>query len=101
MNACYQWGKIALLLLETLEAKDLIPNMKAKQNTIINFWVEPIQSTASVLRDNRKDALMVGDVEVSMSSAISYCRQIFLGGVNLAVCEKESVAVAQEMVGQF
>eukprot|EP01082_Thalassiosira_pseudonana_P006092 g5506.t1.1.5e174189.1.5e1746aa g5506 g5506.t1 contig2:668135-670873(+) len=97
MNACYQWGKIALLLLETLEAKDLIPNMKAKQNTIINFWVEPIQSTASVLRDNRKDALMLGDVEVSMSSAISYCRQSFFGGVNLAVCEKESVAVAQEM----
>ena len=94
----YRWGKIALSLLDCLNAKDLYPKMKFIFHAFVRVWVEPLQATSKTLLDTHGEALMVGDVEYASASAFNYCRKSFMCGVNLSVADKESTAVALKMV---
>ena len=94
----YRWGKIALTLLESFDAREMLPRMKLAFYSFLAFWVEPIQSGTSVQLDNYQDALVVGDIESGMLIVLNCCAQRIMSGFSLYEVDTYCAAFSNKMV---
>ena len=97
----HRLSKMSLLVLKRFNAKALYPKLQVLHNSLIAFWVEPVQSTASELARCSEDALMAGDIEHASLSDAYYCIQSFMCGCQLDVLEKVYTRRTIEMVSGF
>ena len=85
-------------LLKKLNARAHIPVLETLCHEFISFWKEPIQATCEALIGTHQEALMEGQMEFAMSSALHSCRQSFMCGNNLMKVHSDCKSVANKMV---
>jgi predicted ATPase/signal transduction histidine kinase len=94
----YRFGKLALRLLEKLNAKEL----KAKTFNIVYFlirhWKEPIRETLQPLLEAYSSGLETGDVEYSTYCAVMYCCHSYWSGNELVELEKKMALYSQAII---
>lgn len=84
----YRLSKLAVSLLENLpNGERLLPKLKSICFNLVNFWVEPLQATASSLLQCHHDALAVGDLEYACLALQFHCNQIASNGTDLRQVE--------------
>jgi predicted ATPase/tRNA A-37 threonylcarbamoyl transferase component Bud32 len=94
----YRFGKLALRLLEKLNAKEL----KAKTFNIVYFlirhWKEPIRETLQPLLEAYSSGLETGDVEYGTYCAVMYCCHSYWSGNELVELEKKMALYSQAII---
>jgi predicted ATPase len=90
IEAGYGYGKMSIALLESFNPKDsLIPRMKCLLQNMVNYLVEPIQSTASVLLQNYEELRSTGDNSHAALAMHQYSQQMIMSGSFLPTLEKQ------------
>ncbi|KAL7453012.1 hypothetical protein ACHAWC_004717 [Mediolabrus comicus] len=90
IEAGYGYGKMSIALLESFNAKDsLIPRIKCLLQNLVNYLVEPIQSTASVLLQNYEELRSTGDNSHAAVAMHMYSQQMIMSGSFLPTLEKQ------------
>ncbi|WP_071517429.1 hybrid sensor histidine kinase/response regulator [Geitlerinema sp. PCC 9228] len=79
----YQFGRLALLLLEKYHATGVKGQVYLVFNFFVRHWKEHIRSTIDPLLEAWQSSLEVGDVEYACYAACFYCGYLFLSGENL------------------
>ena len=96
VEECLKWNQAGLRLVESLEAKPLIPRIKLNVY-ILSYWKEPLQAKIESLKEVHKELLMVGDMSVISMNAGHFCKRSQVCGRNLLTAEKECAALLHEM----
>ncbi|MDM8560740.1 AAA family ATPase [Candidatus Parabeggiatoa sp. HSG14] len=85
----YQFGKLALKVLEQFHAQKLKCKVHHLYNALIRHWKEYVGELISGLRDNIQVGLEIGDLQFSGYSILDYCSNIFIKGELLeTVCHE-------------
>ncbi|MEG4942882.1 AAA family ATPase [Microcoleus sp. F4-D5] len=90
IDSGYQFGKLAIRLVEQFHAKELKAKIDLYFNCFIKHWKEHIQTTIQPLLEAFQSGLETGDIEYTFYSAWCYCNHILATGEHL-----ESVAKIQ------
>jgi diguanylate cyclase (GGDEF)-like protein len=90
INAGYQFGQLALNLLEEFQAKELKARTFMVFNNFIRHWKEHLREGLSPLLEAYQSGLDTGDIEFAAYCAFIYCYHSYFVG-------KELTALAQEM----
>ncbi|NEO87128.1 MAG: AAA family ATPase [Spirulina sp. SIO3F2] len=83
IEAGYAFGKLALQLLEQLEARELIAKVSNMFNVFIRPWKEHIGQATADLPAAIQAGFDNGDVEYAFYAAVHYCNYLFYQGVSL------------------
>ncbi|MBK1985991.1 AAA family ATPase [Sphaerospermopsis aphanizomenoides BCCUSP55] len=93
----YQFGQLALKLLDKFNAKEL----KARTFFVVNFfikhWKEHLKATLTPLRDAYVIGLETGDLEYAAYAATSYTHHSYILGQELAKLEPEMAMYASSL----
>ncbi|NEO86967.1 MAG: AAA family ATPase [Spirulina sp. SIO3F2] len=89
IEAGYRFGKLALSLFNTLEAKTFYAKTAEIVGLAVQHWQSPIASTLELLTDGYNIGLETGDFESAAFSAYDYCAHSFVVGKNLISLEKK------------
>jgi predicted ATPase/serine phosphatase RsbU (regulator of sigma subunit) len=85
----YQFGQVALQILEKLNAKEL----KSKTSTIVNaflaHWKKPLREIVPLFLESYASGLSTGDLESASNNIWTYCVTSYLAGIELATVERE------------
>ena len=76
----YQFGKLALDLVEKFEVRDIKCQIDYTMNSFIRHWKEHARETIEPLREITQSALDVGKIPYSCYAAFNYCHNLFLVG---------------------
>ncbi|KAL9187062.1 hypothetical protein ACHAXT_010782 [Thalassiosira profunda] len=98
IDEAYRWGKIAIALLESTGAKDLMPKLKILCYYTVFSWKEPLQSTSAAMLQCHQEALMVGDNEYASRGAYHYCAENLVCGGSLATADRECTTLARQAI---
>jgi predicted ATPase/signal transduction histidine kinase/tRNA A-37 threonylcarbamoyl transferase component Bud32 len=85
----YQFGQLALSLLDRLNAKNIKARTIFIANANIRHWREPVQKTLEPLQSAYAIGLETGDLEFAALSTYIYAYHAYLGGSELLVLERE------------
>ncbi|MEG4944015.1 AAA family ATPase [Microcoleus sp. F4-D5] len=85
----YQFGQLALKLLDKFNAKELKARTVFIVNLFIKHWKEHLKETLTPLRDAYLIGLETGDLEYTAYSATAYTHHSYLLGKELASLERE------------
>ncbi len=85
----YQFGKLALKVLEEFGAKNLKCKVHHLYNALIRHWNECAGNSIEALRDNIQVGMEIGDIEFAGYSILDYCSNIFLTGEVLEKVRQE------------
>ncbi len=85
----YQFGQLALLLLDKFNAKELKARTLLIVNYFIKHWKEHLRETLAPLRDAYSIGLETGDLEYAAYSACVYSYHSYVLGKDLATVERE------------
>jgi PAS domain S-box-containing protein len=85
----YQFGQLALKLLDKFNAKELKARTVFIVNLFIKHWKEHLQETLTPLRDAYLIGLETGDLEYTAYSATAYTHHSYILGKELASLERE------------
>jgi predicted ATPase/signal transduction histidine kinase len=84
----YQYGQLALKVLDKLEAKEMKSKVLNGFNAHVIHWKEHIRNSWNPLQESIESGLEVGDIQYACHSATNYCEQLFFGGHELdLMCE--------------
>ncbi len=97
IKAGYQFGKLALRLLDKFDDKALKPKVDTVFNLFIRHWQESIKATIPSLSDAVKEGFAVGDLEYIGHASVAYCIHSFFTGENLQSVEKKFLQSAEIM----
>lgn len=100
LNAGYQFGKLALNLLEKLQAEELKPRTLMVFNNFIRHWQEHPQAGLEPLKDAYCSGLKTGDVEFASYAVMVYSYHSYLIGKELTELERE-IAKYLEFISRF
>ena len=76
----YEFGQLALQVLEQFKAKDIQGKVNHLFNVGIRHWIEPARQTIKPWQETIQVALETGDIEYACYAAMGYCINIFLVG---------------------
>jgi predicted ATPase/signal transduction histidine kinase len=79
----YQYGKLALNVLEKLNAKEMKTKVLNGFNAHIIHWNEHIRNSWKPLKNAIENGLETGDIQYACHAATNYCEQLFFGGYEL------------------
>jgi predicted ATPase/signal transduction histidine kinase len=79
----YQYGKLALSVLEKLNAKEMKTKVLNGFNAHIIHWNEHIRNSWKPLKTAIENGLEIGDIQYACHAATNYCEQLFFGGHEL------------------
>jgi predicted ATPase/signal transduction histidine kinase/response regulator of citrate/malate metabolism/tRNA A-37 threonylcarbamoyl transferase component Bud32 len=96
----YQFGQLALELLEHFKAKAIKSRTLFALNTFINHWKKHPKELLEPFLEAYQSGLETGDLEFATYSVISYSSSSFIMGRNLGVIEQEIVKY-NEVIAQF
>ncbi|MEG4119801.1 AAA family ATPase [Microcoleus sp. N9_B4] len=85
----YQFGQLALSLLDRLNAKEIKARTIFVTNANVRHWREPVQKTLEPLQSAYAIGLETGDLEFAALSTYIYAYHAYLGGNELSVLEGE------------
>jgi PAS domain S-box-containing protein len=91
LDTGYQFGKLALKLLEQFETFETIGKVHLVFNDYIRHWKEPVRNAIEPLRKTIYISLGHGDIEYASYAAMSYCATVFRVGENLAVVTEKQI----------
>jgi predicted ATPase/signal transduction histidine kinase/GAF domain-containing protein/tRNA A-37 threonylcarbamoyl transferase component Bud32 len=94
----HQFGLVALLLLERLDAKEIKAKTVFIVHGLIKHWLEPVQKTLNSLQEAYVLGLSTGDLEYAVYSSLFYCFQAFLAGKELPQLKLEMEAHSEVML---
>ncbi|MEG4405323.1 AAA family ATPase [Microcoleus sp. MON2_D5] len=89
IDSGYQFGKLAILLLEKFNSITLKSKIFCVFNCLIRFWKEPLNTTLEPLIDAIQSGVETGDLEYACHSTVNYCNQLFFSGGELQKVEQE------------
>lgn len=85
----YQFGQLALLLLDKFNAKELKARTLLIVNYFIKHWKEHLRETLTPLRDAYLIGMETGDLEYAAYAACVYSYHSYVLGKDLATVERE------------
>ncbi|MBE9161614.1 AAA family ATPase [Tychonema sp. LEGE 06208] len=85
----YQFGQLALLLLDKFNTKELKARTLFIVNYFVNHWKEHLRETLNPLQKAYSIALETGDLEYAAYSVCVYCYHSYVLGKELATVEGE------------
>ncbi|NJR64392.1 MAG: serine/threonine protein kinase, partial [Leptolyngbyaceae cyanobacterium CRU_2_3] len=88
----YQFGKLALAVLERFNAKAIQAKTIFVVTNFINHWKQPVTDGLKLLLNAYQVGLETGDVEFAAYSAYIYCYHSYFLGRDLSELEPEMVA---------
>ncbi len=88
----YQFGQLALKMLERFNAKELKARAQGMVYLCIEHWKEPVKQTLPFLLDSYQTGLDTGDLEWAGISALGCTLHSWFSGKNLADLRQESAA---------
>ena len=100
IDAGYDFGQLALRLMETLDARELRPKGAFAVIATVQHYKEHLPATFQPFRDNLRLALELGDFEYVATSAGVCAYHYFLSGMNLKEFQTELTSL-NELVGQL
>ncbi|MEG5037570.1 MULTISPECIES: AAA family ATPase [unclassified Microcoleus] len=100
VNSGYQFGKIALLLVEKFKTKELKSRTLFIFNYFIRHWHEHIRESLTPLLDAYLIGRETGDLEYASFSAGAYCYYSLVAGKELTRLERE-MAMYSNVFRQF
>ena len=83
IDAGYQFGELALNLLNRVGAKDVKAKILVNVNFFLRHWKQPIRETLQPLLDAYSSAMETGDLEFAGYSVYYYCLQSYFSGNEL------------------
>ncbi|RKZ89880.1 MAG: hypothetical protein DRR19_11045, partial [Candidatus Parabeggiatoa sp. nov. 1] len=89
IEASFQFGKVALILLEQFNAKELKCKIILILGSAITFWKEHVRETLKLLLDAYQSGLETGDIMYGCISVCFYGIHHFSSGHELATLEQE------------
>jgi predicted ATPase/serine phosphatase RsbU (regulator of sigma subunit)/tRNA A-37 threonylcarbamoyl transferase component Bud32 len=92
MEAGYEFGRLALQVLEKFEARDIKCKVHEVFNAFIRHWREPARASIEALRETVQFGLETGDLEFAGYSAIHYCAYLALVGEPLESVYQKQMA---------
>ncbi|MBD2199632.1 MULTISPECIES: AAA family ATPase [Calothrix] len=93
----YQFGQLALKLLNKFNAKELKARIFFVVNFFIKHWKEHIKETLTPLREAYVIGLETGDLEYAAYAATSYTHHAYILGQELAKLEPEMAMYANSL----
>jgi predicted ATPase/signal transduction histidine kinase len=94
----YQFGQLALLLLEQLDSKKLKARTYGQVNCCISHWQEPLVNTLTYFREGYQIGLEVGDLEWGGICAVLYLMHAWFAGKELNDLSREGAAICTQFV---
>ena len=85
----YQFGKLALRLLERVNAKDVKTRTMQVVHSFISHWQEPVSATLQPLLEAYQNGLEIGDLEYAAYCLAVYCLHSYFIGKELRKLEQE------------
>ncbi|MEG4964911.1 serine/threonine protein kinase, partial [Microcoleus sp. K4-B3] len=85
----YQFGKLAILLLNKFNTITLKSKIICIFNCLIRLWKEPLINTLEPLIEAIQSGVETGDLEYACHSTVNYCNQLFFSGGELKKLEQE------------
>ncbi|NEO98098.1 MAG: AAA family ATPase [Symploca sp. SIO2E9] len=85
----YQFGKLALRVLDKFDAREIKCRVYNKFNSFIRHWKEPVRQTLEPLRETIQIGLETGEIEFASYAAVNYCANLFLSGENLESIQQQ------------
>ncbi|MCP4577647.1 MAG: serine/threonine-protein kinase PknK, partial [Deltaproteobacteria bacterium] len=89
INTGFEFGKLALRLLEKLNAKSFESCTQYAFNILIKHWKEHLRETLEPLETACQKGFETGDLEYAAASAYLYSLHSFSAGIELSKIEKE------------
>ncbi|MEG4442683.1 AAA family ATPase [Microcoleus sp. AT9_B5] len=83
IDSGYQFGKLAMMLVEQFDAKELKAKIDFMFNCFIRHWKEHIKETTQPLLEAFKTGLETGDIEYSCYSVCNYSHHCYWSGDHL------------------
>ena len=83
IDAGYEFGKLALQLLDKFDARALTAKVNVLFNAFIRPWKEPIQNSLAAFPEAIQGGLDNGDIEYAFYNAVHYCNYLFYSGASL------------------
>ena len=96
----YQFGQLALSLLDKFEVKAFKARTTYMVNAFIRHWKEPSQAILQSYQSVYQIALETGDLEFAAWSAYNYCLYSYRMGRELTLTERE-MANCSEVIAQL
>ncbi|NQE32290.1 AAA family ATPase [Microcoleus asticus] len=90
LDAGYQFGKLALNLLERFKDKTFKARIYVIYMGFIKHWNEPLRDTSSFCMEAYQCAIETGDLEYAASVRQGYAYALYLSGVDLTDAKKET-----------
>jgi len=89
IEAGYQFGKLALTLLDKLDAKDIKCRTLVMVHTFVTHWQQPVKGTLQPLLAAYQSGLETGDLEFAVLATFAYSYHSYLIGKELGELEEE------------
>ncbi|WP_414572430.1 PAS domain S-box protein [Nostoc sp. CCY 9925] len=96
----YEFGQLALQLLEQLSTKEFTAKILFIVNALISHWKVPVKETLSPLLQAYKSGLETGDLEFAAVAAHVYCYHSYFIGKELSELESE-MTIYEETLRQL
>ncbi len=92
----YQFGQLALLLLEKIDTKKLKARIYGQVNCCISHWKEPLSNTLPFFREGYQSGLETGDLEWGGICAVLYLMHAWFAGKELSDLSREGAAICTQ-----
>ncbi|NET64751.1 MAG: AAA family ATPase [Moorea sp. SIO1G6] len=89
LEAGYQFGQLALKLLERFKDKTFKARTYAMYKGFLKHWKEPLRDTSSVAMEAYQSGIETGDLEFAASTITGYAYALYLSGIELTDAKKE------------
>ncbi|MBD1811367.1 AAA family ATPase [Microcoleus vaginatus DQ-U2] len=89
LDTGYQFGKLALKLLEQFKDRTFKAKIYAIYKGFIKHWNEPLRDTSSLCMEAYHSGIETGDFDCAASITLSYAYALYLSGVELIDAKKE------------
>ncbi|MEG4417001.1 AAA family ATPase [Microcoleus sp. LAD1_D5] len=89
LDTGYQFGQLALKLLEQFKDRTFKARIYAIYKGFIKHWNEPLRDTSSFCMEAYQNGIETGDIECAASVRHSYAYTLYLSGVELSDAKKE------------
>jgi predicted ATPase/signal transduction histidine kinase len=86
----YQFGNLAVKMLERFPAKELKSRVYLTYSLFIKHWKDPIKSTLKLFQEGLESGLETGNLEYVGYCANCYCQFLFWSGEYLEFAESEA-----------
>ncbi|WP_414587169.1 AAA family ATPase [Scytonema sp. PCC 10023] len=89
LDTGYQFGQLALKLIEQFKDKTFKARTYAMYNLFLKHWNEPLRDTSSFCLEAYQSGIETGDFEYAASAIAGYAYALYLSGVELMDAKKE------------